>query len=225
MVLSLRCTLLLTAAALPLTHKIPTTSSPSSPPTTTSLGRAASGNFSHAEWPSVPYLAGEIKAVAYDADNNTIATETIETTGAPAALKVSIKDGVGNSPGDGHGGGVAAGCNDVALVEVNVIDAKGRVVPNAANVVTLEVTGAGGALVFVGGGNGDPASHVSDKSHTRPAFHGKLLGVYATSAASTTAATATVTARSAGLTSGTVDIDVVVPKFERAWWCARHAAL
>ena len=36
---------------------------------------------------------------------------------------------------------------------------------------------------------------------------------------------ATVTARSAGLASGTVDIDVVVPKFERAWWCARHAAL
>ena len=123
------------------------------------------------------------------------------------------------------------GCNDVALVEVNVVDANGLVVPSAANEVTLTVDDgkAGGALVFVGGGNGDPACHVSDKSRTRPAFHGKLLGVYATSPAATSqsrAGTATVTAASPGLTPGTVDVQVVVPTFERAWWCERgHVAL
>ena len=75
-----------------------------------------------------------------------------------ASLRVSIKDGVGTSSSDGHAGGLVAGCNDVALVQVEVIDAKGNVVPTAANNVTLSWDKG---LAYLGGGNGDPASHVS----------------------------------------------------------------
>ena len=53
-----------------------------------SFGRSPSGNFSHAVWKAVPYTPGNIKAVAYDSSNVTIATQTIETTGEPAALEV-----------------------------------------------------------------------------------------------------------------------------------------
>ena len=64
----------------------------------------------------MPYVAGEIVAVAYDAAGRQIATQRVATTGAAAALRLSLKDGVGNSTADGHGGGLVAGCNDVALV-------------------------------------------------------------------------------------------------------------
>ena len=48
-----------------------------------------------------------------DPDPNQVAT-----TGAAAALRLSFKDGVGNSTADGHAGGLIAGCNDVALVRM-----------------------------------------------------------------------------------------------------------
>ena len=63
-------------------------------------------------------------------------------------------------------------------MRVEVVDAAGRVVPTASDVVSLSVTGRGGnALAFLGGGNGDPSGLTPDKSATRPAFHGLLLGV------------------------------------------------
>ena len=62
---------------------------------------------------------------------------------------------------------------------MEVVDAAGRVVPTASDVVSLGVTGRGGeALAFLGGGNGDPSGLTPDKSATRPAFHGLLLGVF-----------------------------------------------
>ena len=46
------------------------------------------------------------------------------------------------------------------------VDAKGRVVPTAAHNVTLSWAAG---LTYLGGGNGDPASLVPDKSAARPA--------------------------------------------------------
>ena len=64
-------------------------------------------------------------------------------------------------------------------MRVEVVDAAGRVVPTASDVVSLGVTGRGGeALAFLGGGNGDPSGLTPDKNATRPAFHGLLLGVF-----------------------------------------------
>ena len=60
-----------------------------------------------------------------------------------------------------------------------MVDAAGRVVPTASDVVSLSVIGRGGdALAFLGGGNGDPSGLTPDKSATRPAFHGLLLGAF-----------------------------------------------
>ena len=121
---------------------------------------------------------------------------------------------------DGHVGGLVAGCNDVALVRVEVLDTMGRVVPTASDVVSLGVTGVGGsALAFLGGGNGDPSEHTPDKSATRPAFHGLLLGIFGSTSQ---AGSATVTATAPGLTSASLDVHVHKPLFESMWWC-EHA--
>jgi beta-galactosidase len=106
-------------------------------------------------------------AVAYDAAGAVGAVANVTTTGAPAALRVFVKDGVGAA-------GLVADGSDVALVAVDVVDAAGRVVPMTADVVTFAVAGAG---ALIGTGNGDPTDHTPDKSASRTAYHGKVLAV------------------------------------------------
>jgi beta-galactosidase len=55
---------------------------------------------------------------------------------------------------------------------VKIVDAKGRAVPNAGNMVRFTVTGAGSVL---GVGNGDPSCHEPDKASQRSAFNGLCL--------------------------------------------------
>lgn len=133
-----------------------------------SQGVKAMGRYGHVEWDKVAFAPGSITAVGYMNGSTTGVVEVSRnTTGAPAALLISVKDGVGSA--------LVAGCADVALVQVQVVDAQGLEVPYANNVVTFSVTGAG---AYIGGGNGDPAEHTPDKSPSRPAFHGLLLGVF-----------------------------------------------
>ena len=136
--------------------------------------------------------------------------------GAPAALRASIKDGVGAS-------GLTSGCDDVALVQVEVVDSAGRVVPTAANNVTFSVAGPGS---YRGGGNGDPACHVSDLSESRPAYHGLVLGVVQSTRTDETASgSVVVTVSSPGLKSDVITIKAESPTFTSAWWCEREQQL
>ena len=68
-----------------------------------------------------------------------------ETTGAPA--KIVLQADRARISADGE---------DVAVVEVQIVDAQGRIVPTADNEVTFAVTGPGR---IIGVGNGDPSSH------------------------------------------------------------------
>merc|ERR1712203_462149 len=76
----------------------------------------------------------------------------------------------------------------------------GHVVPTAANDVTFTVTGVG---KLIGTGNGDPASLTNDKSATREAYHGLLLGVVQ---GTHEEGAIKVTAVSEGLGSSTIEI-------------------
>ena len=183
-----------------------------------SQGISAIPKYGHAEWASVPFAPGNITAVAYDAANKTLATQTRVTTGAATALRASIKDGVG-----ARSGGLLATCNDVALVMVEVVDAAGLVVPNAGNNITFALA-ATPALSYLGGGNGDPSCHVADKAATRPAWAGLALGVFSSG---DVAGQATVTVSSPGLASATVTIEVRYPTTNDppTWWCSREARL
>jgi beta-galactosidase len=160
-----------------------------------SLGKQTMPQYSHVEW-NVPYTPGSLQAVARDASGNTLAVAYQNTTGAPAALQVSIRDGVGST--------LYAGCQDAALIQVYVVDSDGNVVPTANNTVTFSVSGP---ATYAGASNGDPACLVNNKSPSRPAFHGKLLGVVLGPNAGASG-TVVVTATSPGLAGGSVSIPV-----------------
>lgn len=178
-----------------------------------SLGAQSMPRFSHVQWDNIPYVPGSLYAAAYMNGSTTpVATQTVNTTGAPAALEISVKDGVGAS--------MLAGCDDIALVQVAVVDANGLVVPTASNNVTFTVTGP---ATLAGTGNGDPACHTNDKDATRPAYHGWVLGVVA---GGDSTGTVTVTASSPGFQTVSLQIPVTAtPAGFSASWCHQQARL
>ena len=184
-----------------------------------SLGRQPSGNYAHAAWPTVKNTPGNLYAVAYDANNKTIANQRIETTSDPVALRISVKDGVGAD-------GLVAGCKDVALIQVEVVDVQGRVVPIANDNITFSISSSQGdgndVLAYLGGGNGDPSEHTPDKSAVRPAFGGLVLGVFSSTA---TPGTVKVTASSPGLQADSLEITTKANTGPATWWCAGYEEL
>jgi beta-galactosidase len=111
-----------------------------------SLGKQAMPRNSHLRW-KVKYAPGTLSAKAFKA-GLVVAADKVETAGAPAALKLSP-----DRPAI-HADGV-----DVSVVTVAVVDAQGRFVPVADNLVRFELSGPGKIL---GVGNGDPSCHEPD---------------------------------------------------------------
>ncbi len=126
----------------------------------TSLGAKDMPPNGHLAW-AVPYAPGTLEARGVDAAGKVVATDKVETTGAPAALRLTTDRTALMADGE-----------DLTMVEVDVVDAQGRIVPTADNLVTFEVTGAGHVA---GVGNGDPSDHGPDKASYRHAFNGKCL--------------------------------------------------
>lgn len=127
-------------------------------------------------WPNVLFSPGNLTAVAYNAAGAVVATRTVLTAGAPTQLQLSVA-----SPYVGRNGSViAADGQDAALVTVQLLDARGVVVPNADVNVTLSVTGPG---VVIGVANGDPSDHGSPKATWRLTYHGLARVIVASSVA------------------------------------------
>lgn len=170
-----------------------------------SLGLQNMTTYAHVEWDNVTYIPGSLKAVSYSG-GQPVQTVWRNTTGPAVALQISVKDGVGST--------LVAGCQDVAYVQVELVDANGAVVPTASDVVTFSVTGAG---VLAGTANGDPACLVNNKSPWRPAFGGLVLGVVLTSDAT---GTVKVEASAPGLGSASLVLNVEAqPADFSAYWC------
>ena len=118
-----------------------------------SLGRVAVPPFQTARWSGVPFAPGNISAVAYDAGGNVVATSLVATTGAPAAVRVTlVQVGAPTYAADGA---------DVAIFTAEVVDAAGAVVPDACPLLTYTVAAGPGVIYALG--NGDPADHTPDK--------------------------------------------------------------
>ncbi len=145
-----------------------------------SLGVKDMPRYGHLEW-AVNYEPGELVAKGYR-NGAIIATDKVETTGAPAALRLATDRT-----------SVLADGEDVSEVEVQVVDSQGRVVPDADNLVQFSVTGQG---QVVGVGNGDPSSHEPDKASQRHAFNGLCMALVGGGG---TPGRLTLTATSAGL--------------------------
>jgi beta-galactosidase len=69
---------------------------------------------------------------------------------------------------------IAADNEDVSVVEAQVVDAQGRIVPTANHPIAFSVSAAGKIL---GVGNGDPSCHEADRATTRSAFNGLCMAL------------------------------------------------
>ena len=111
-----------------------------------SLGRKPMPKNSHLQW-MVKYAPGTLLARGYR-DGKQIAEEKVETTGAPAAVKLTADRAAIRADGE-----------DAAVITVGIVDGQGRPVPVAANLVRFALAGPG---AIIGVGNGDPVSHEPD---------------------------------------------------------------
>jgi beta-galactosidase len=125
-----------------------------------SQGKKEMPRNSHLEW-SVVYEPGTLEAIALK--NGRKITTKVETTDEPFELVITpykttmIADGM-----------------DASVINVSVIDKKGREVPDAQNLIKFSFKGN---AKIIGVGNGDPSSHEPDKciegNWQRELFNGK----------------------------------------------------
>jgi len=113
----------------------------------------------------VPYVPGEITAVAYDENGIEIARDTEHSYGDPAKIVLKPESTVLKADG-----------RDLIFVEIGAEDADGYPVKNATNRVHVSVEGAGR---LVGLDNGDSTDFDQYKATSRRMFSGKLLAVIA----------------------------------------------
>jgi beta-galactosidase len=140
----------------------------------------------------VPYQAGTLEARASNGGKE-VARFAVETTGAPAAIRL-IPDRA-SMAGDG---------NDAQPITVQVVDAKGRVVPTADLPVTFSVSGPAN---IIGLNNGDPTNHEPEKGNQHSTYRG--LAQVIVQSESGGLGTFTLRATSPDLADGGVSINVV----------------
>ena len=139
----------------------------------------------HLTW-HVPYAPGELKAVARR-DGRIVATDVLRTAGEAHAIRLTADRK-----------SFAADGRSLCFVTAEVVDARGVVVPDAEHLLAFEVDGDGS---LAGLDNGREESAERYQASTRTAFHGKALAIVR---AGVEVGRLKVTARSAGLRTGTV---------------------
>ena len=126
-----------------------------------SLGTKEMQKNHHLAW-DVVYAPGTLEARGYK-DGKLALTARRETTSIPAAIVLSADRAVISADGE-----------DVAMIQVEVHDDKGRIVPVTDNEIVFNVTGSG---KLIGTGNGDPTDQAPDKGSSRKAFAGLCMGL------------------------------------------------
>ena len=112
-------------------------------------------------WNNVVYEPGELKVVAYDANGNKAAEETVRTTGVPVRMKLEADRRTIRADGD-----------DIAFVTVSLLDKDGNEVPTATDELNFSVEGKGR---FRAACNGDATSLESFTAPRMRLFSGKLV--------------------------------------------------
>jgi beta-galactosidase len=148
-----------------------------------SLGRKAMPRNGHLAW-SVPYAAGRIEARGFNGGRR-VARAVQETAGVAAAVRLTADRRLGVADGD-----------DVIVLRAEIVDARGRIVPDAADLLRFTVSGD---AEVIGVGNGKPTSLEADRARERHAFHGLAQAIVRLGR---TAGPIRIDATSAGLSSG-----------------------
>ncbi len=108
---------------------------------------------------SIPYTPGTLKMIGYR-NGIPVATATKETAGAPVGLRIVP-----------HKTFIKTDGRDSLIVNVHAVDAEGRDVITANDLIHFECKGA---ATIAGSGNGNPNSHESDIAPFRHLFNGSL---------------------------------------------------
>ncbi|MEU0074012.1 glycoside hydrolase family 2 TIM barrel-domain containing protein [Streptomyces sp. NPDC006332] len=140
----------------------------------------------HLTW-KVPYKPGELKAVARR-HGRVVATDVLRTAGAPHAVRLTADRT-----------SLAADGRSLVFVTADIVDARGVVVPDAEDLIAFDVKG--GSLAGLDNGRQESAERY--QARTRTAFHGKALAIVRSGPKP---GTLKVTARAAGLKTGTVNV-------------------
>ena len=120
-------------------------------------------------WNDVVYRPGEIKVVAYDAEGRPAAEKTVRTAGKASQLRIRA-----------NRDRIAAGGDELVYFTVEALDRDGNYVPDAADMVRFEVSGAGS---FEAAANGDPTCVLPFQNPRMKLFSGAATAI-ARSAAS-----------------------------------------
>lgn len=139
----------------------------------------------------VPYAPGELKAVALNG-GAAVATVALKTAGKPAALRLQTDRPL-----------LRRDRNDLAYVTLEVLDAAGAPVPDAAIPVSFEVNGAG---ELAGIGTANPKDVESFHQPKLVTYHGRCLAIIRPTGSG---GRITLLARSAGINSSRAEIKVI----------------
>ncbi|KAI1161330.1 glycoside hydrolase superfamily [Nemania serpens] len=128
-----------------------------------SQGRLVKPQYSYRfRWDDVVYVPGELRVVTYK-HGRVWATATVQTAGEAAGFRLKADQSSIRADGE-----------DLAFITVEIVDSKGRVVPQATNDITFDVSGAG---ELVATDNGDPADLTAFPSKQRKAYSGLALAI------------------------------------------------
>ena len=109
---------------------------------------------------NVPYAAGELRAVGLEGDKE-VGEVCLKTTGEPANIRLTADRKA-----------IKADGQDLSYITVEMIDAEGNLVPDAANDLKFDVIGSG---VIAGVDNGSLKDTALYVANTRKAWNGRAL--------------------------------------------------
>lgn len=161
-----------------------------------SMGRKAKSMNSKMEryrlmWDDVRYEAGELRVVAYDKAGNVAEEKRVVTAGKPYAVKLTADRMTLDATGE-----------DLAYVNVSVVDKAGNPVPTDTRTVQVKVSGAGSFRAMA---NGDPTSLELFHRPAMKLFSGQLTTLVQSAAE---AGQITVEVSAKGLKKATLKLEV-----------------
>lgn len=156
------------------------------------LGRKKMPLNGHLEWTAV-YQPGVLKAVGYK-NGRKVLTTTVATAGAPEQLSATLSKTVLQADGQ-----------DLAVVDLTVLDAKGHFAPTACVPLTVSVEGP---VRILGWGNGDPAFQQMERPHQEGPFPIKSFNGHAQLLIQGTGAPGEATVRLEGLRAAPIGLTI-----------------
>lgn len=126
-----------------------------------SLGRKPRNADDSARQWDVTFESGTVSAIAYDDAGKAVARDSLQTAGAPAAIRLTPEQKT-----------LAPGFDHIGFVRAEVVDARGVLVPTAALALTATVNGAGTLAAM---DDGSPTSQTAFTSPVRTTFQGRAL--------------------------------------------------